>query len=217
MRKGAEVGVLLLWADAVLAPKPELKPNEWIQIERSELGPGFSPGLVWAPNLRRFIFFSGSISHHFKGERPYDVMSFDPADWKWRNELPPGVQQRGGETGMVRDVDFKTPYFAMEDAEGLVRPNRRHMTMYYQYAYAPWDNRVYALICGRTLCYDPQQREWKDLKPATSPMPEVGTARVSLSWAALCSDTVNRSLALGKWKTLGGTRDHGRHAAHDGL
>ncbi|MCX7591872.1 MAG: hypothetical protein N2255_09625 [Kiritimatiellae bacterium] len=172
------------------------EPNKWVQIEGSQLGPGFSPGLVWAPNVRRFVFFAGGISHHFKGERPYDVMSFDPASRKWRNELPAGAEARGSETGMVRDVDYKTPYFAMEDLEGFVRPNRRHMTMYYHYTLAPWDNRVYALICGHTLSYDPATRTWKDLKPAASPVPEVGTARTGLSWASLCADPVNREVVL---------------------
>jgi hypothetical protein len=167
----------------------------WTQIQGSMLGPGFSPGLVWSPEIKRFVFFCGSVSHSFSGERPYDVMSLDPSAPQWRNELPAGAKGRGSETGNVRDVEFKTPYFDMADKDGLVRPNRRHMYMWYQYARTPWDGQVYALICGRTLRYTPSERTWQNLKPAASPMPEVG-ARGGLSWSAMCADPVNREIVL---------------------
>lgn len=169
--------------------------NAWTMLGNSQLGPGFSPGVVYSPELKRFVFFCGSVSHEFRGERPYDVMSLDPAERLWRNELPTAAAARGGETGMVKDVEFKTPYFEMQDLEGVVRPNRRHTTMWYQYAYAPWDGRVYALICGRTVAYDPKTRTWEDLKAPPGPMPEVG-GRGGLSWSAMCADPVNKEIVL---------------------
>lgn len=173
----------------------ESEANAWTKVSEDGLGPGFSPGLVWSPELKRFIFFCGSITHHFKGERPYDVMSFDPAAKTWRNDLPKGAEARGGETGNVKDVDFKTPYFEMADKEGLVRPNRRHTYMWYHYAAASWDKKVYALLCGRTVTYDPEARVWTDTKAAPGPMPEVGT-RGGLSWSAMCADPVNKEILL---------------------
>jgi hypothetical protein len=198
--KSIRMAVLsLMFAGASLAGEPAAPApsnDPWIKIENSLLGPGFSPGLVWSPELKRFVFFCGSITHHFKGERPYDVMSLDPVNPVWRNDLPEGAEGRGSETGNVADVDYKTPYFEMADKEGLVRPNRRHMYMWYHYALAPWDNQVYSLICGRTLRYDPKGRVWKDLKPAgPGPMPEVG-GRGGLSWSAMCADPVNREIVL---------------------
>ncbi len=169
--------------------------NQWTKVSEDGLGPGFSPGLVWSPELKRFVFFCGSITHQFKGERPYDVMSFDPVDSKWRNELPKGAEARGGETGNVRDVDFKTPYFEMADKEGLVRPNRRHTYMWYHYATPSWEGKVYALFCGRTVSYDPKERVWADTKAAAGPMPEVG-GRGGLSWSAMCADPVNKEILL---------------------
>ncbi|MCX7805425.1 MAG: hypothetical protein N3A38_09585, partial [Planctomycetota bacterium] len=112
----------------------EQPANGWAKVSEGNLGPGFSPGLVWSPDLKRFVFFCGAVSHHFTGERPYDVMSFDPADAKWRNELPKGAEGRGGETGNVKDPGFKSPYYAFGDEEKLARPNRRHMCMWYHYA-----------------------------------------------------------------------------------
>jgi hypothetical protein len=172
--------------------------NTWGKVDdpATGLGPGHSPAVVWSPELKRFVYFSGGVSHEFKGERPYDILSLDLGARTWRNELPKGAEDRGGPTGNVKDVDYKTPYFEMQDIAGLRRPNRRHMTMYNQYALAPWDDKVYLLICGRTLSYDPAQRTWEDLKPLTGPMPEVGTARVSLSWAAMCADPVNQEVVL---------------------
>ncbi|HUT35926.1 MAG TPA: kelch repeat-containing protein [Planctomycetota bacterium] len=170
--------------------------NEWVKVSENAVGPGFSPGLVWSPEIKRFVLFCGAVSHHFKGERPYDVMSFDPVGRTWRNELPKGAEARGGETGNVKDVEFKTPYFAMADAEGLVRPNRRHLCMWHHYALAPWDGKVYALICGRVLCYDPRERAWKDMQAAAGPMPVTKHHRESLSWSALCADPVNREIVL---------------------
>jgi hypothetical protein len=190
--------ILILTATAVLggaALAAEPAANGWTKVSENGLGPGFSPGLVWSPELKRFVFFCGSVTHSFIGERPYDVMSFDPADSKWRNDLPKGAEDRGGETGNVKDVPFKSPYYAFADDGGLVRPNRRHTYMWYHYAAPPWDNKVYALFCGRTVSYDPKERIWKELKPAGGPMPEVG-ARGGLSWSAMCADPVNKEILL---------------------
>jgi len=177
-------------------PASESAPNEWAKVSENGLGPGFSPGLVWSPDLKRFVYFCGAISHHFTGERPYDVMSFDPAEAKWRNDLPKGAEGRGGETGNVKDASFKSPYYVLGDDEGLQRPNRRHMCMWYHYTLAPWDGKVYALICGRVLCYDPKERSWKDMKAPAGPMPQSNAHRESLSWSALCADPVNKEILL---------------------
>lgn len=174
----------------------ESAANTWTKVSENNLGPGFSPALVWSPELKRFVYFCGAISHEFKGERPYDVMSFDPADTKWRNDLPKGAEDRGGETGDVKDAPFKSPYFAFGDDAGLQRPNRRHMCMWYHYALAPWDGKVYALICGRVLRYDPKERVWEDLKAPAGPMSSTNHYREGLSWSALCADPLNKEIVL---------------------
>src|SRR4029079_2037826 len=86
------------------------EPNQWLKASDNGLGPGFSPAVVWSPELKRFVFFCGAVSHMFTGERPYDVRSCDPADGLWRNDLPKGAENRGSETGNVKDVSFKSPY-----------------------------------------------------------------------------------------------------------
>jgi len=188
--------VMMAGPTGAIAHSAERPANEWVKISEGNLGPGFSPGLVWSADLKRFIFFCGAVSHHFTGERPYDVMSCNPVDSKWRNELPKGAEGRGGETGNVRDPGFKSPYYAFGDDEKLARPNRRHMCMWYHYAVAPWDGKVYMLICGRVLCYDPKERTWKESGAQPGPMPLTGGHRESLAWSALCADPVNREIVL---------------------
>jgi len=170
--------------------------NRWEQISENAVGPGFSPGLVWVKDLGRFVRFGGQVSHAFRGERPYDVQTFDVAERQWFNHLPKNAKERGGETGFVKDPGFKSPYFAMKDNAGLVAPNRRHMRMWYKYALAPWDEMIYALVCGRTLRYDPKARAWKDLDPKTGPSPKTRSFSVALSWAAMCADPVNKEIVL---------------------
>ena len=184
----------LVLVHAVVGAEPEV--NRWTRVADSDLGPGFSPGLVWSPELKRFVFFCGAVSHHFTGERPYDVQSFDLADRKWRNELPKAAANRGGETGNVKDVPFKSPYYAFGDDDKLARPNRRHMCMWNHYTIAPWDGKVYMLICGRVLSYDPKERAWKETGAPAGPMPLTEGHRVSLSWSALCADPVNQEILL---------------------
>lgn len=174
--------------------EPEL--NKWLKSSENEVGPGFSPGIVWSPELKKYIYFGGVVNHSFKGDRPYDIMSFDPTDKKWKNELPKGAENRGGETGFVNEVIFKTPYYGFGDSEGLLIPNRRHTCMWYHYALAPWDGKVYALICGRVLSYDPKERVWNDTKAPAGPMPNTDSHRSSLSWSAMCADPVNKEILL---------------------
>lgn len=193
-----KTGLFVLLAPAWAEGTPAAEPasQAWVKIDENGVGPGFSPGLVWSPELKRFVFFCGAVSHQFAGERPYDVQSLDPLQKAWRNELPKGAAGRGGETGHIKDVPFKSPYYAFGDDEGLPRPNRRHTSLWYQYALAPWDGKVYQLVCGRMLCYDPVARVWKDLKAPAGPMPETTTHRGGLSWSALCADPLHKEILL---------------------
>jgi hypothetical protein len=168
--------------------------NTWEHVTENAVGPAFSPGFVWSSDLGRFVFFGGRVSHAFKGERPYDVQTFDVAKKQWFNHLPEAAKDRGGETGPVKDPGYNSPYFRMKDKTGLVAPNRRRMTLWYKYAFAPWDGRIYMIACGHTLRYDPKERAWADRKPKTGPVP--GSNSPVLAWAAMCADPVNKEIVL---------------------
>jgi len=174
----------------------ESTPNTWVKVSENAVGPRFSPALVWSKDLKRFLLIGGRISHSFRGERPWDVQSFDVKDRKWRNHLPAGAEKLGGETGNVKDPGYKSPYFVMKDKLGMNRPNRRHMVMHNMYAMPDWESSFYGLACGHTLKYDPAARTWKDLKPKVSVLPESSSFKGTLNWAAVCGDPVNRELVL---------------------
>jgi len=185
-------GVLMMGVGAADA----VPVNTWRPLSENQVGPRWSPGLVWSAQLKRFVLIGGRVSHQFKGERPYDVQSLDVKTGQWRNDLPTGAETRGGQIGFVTEPGFKTPYFALEDKERLVRPNPRQFTLWYQYAYVPWDGTVIVLLCGRTLRYDPAARTWQDLKPPTGLVPVSRSTKTSLNWAAMCADPVNREIVL---------------------
>jgi Galactose oxidase, central domain len=173
-----------------------LAPNTWVKVSENAVGPRFSPALVWSKEAKRFLIIGGRISHSFRGERPWDVQSFDVKDRKWRNQLPEGAKKLGGETGNVKDPGYKSPWFVMKDKLGMNRPNRRHMVMHNMYAMPSWQSAFIGVACGRTLKYDPAARVWKDLKPQVSVLRESSSFKGTLNWAAVCADPVNRELML---------------------
>jgi hypothetical protein len=182
---------ILLFAVLVASVSADAEDsNQWIQVSEDAVGPRHSPGLVWSEELDRFVLFGGAVSHHFQDERPYDVQTFDLASRQWFNHLPGQARSRGGETGNVEDPGYKSPYFALVDNDGLVAPNRRHTVMWYKYAHAPWDGKIYSLVCGRTLCYDPKLRQWNSLQPNASPSPSAPSYKRGLAWSATGADLV---------------------------
>jgi len=181
---------------------------EWTKVADDQIGPRVSPALFWSAERGRFVLAGGVVSHEHKRPLPYDVMSFDAEQGRWENELPPAGAKWGGEFGPVAEPGFATPYFETADRDRVVRPHPHHALMGYQAALAPWDGKLYALVCGRTLRYDPAARNWTDLKPASvskgastdgsaeGPAPVSKSYKESLNWGALCADPVNRELVL---------------------
>ena len=195
------VVVILGVSSFVEAVEREPVVNRWRALLQNEVDPRFSPALVYSAELKRFVLLGGTVSHSFTGERGYDVQSFDPAwfdaaslDRKnpraWENELPAAGESWGPRTGVVNAPGFSTPYFAMKDKAGVVRPNPRHMVLHYQYALAPWNSSVYALSAGHLLRYDLKARTWEELGPEVSPAPAARSYKQSLNWRALFADPV---------------------------
>lgn len=187
---------MVIWAALGAMFAERVDAGAWTKVADDQIGPRQSPALFWSPKQQHFVLLGGIVSHEHKGDQPYDVMSLDLAKGQWCNDLPAGAEKRGGESGAVSNPGFKSPYFEFVDREGIARPHPHHALMGYQFAYAPWDDKVYALVCGRTLCYDPALRTWKDMQPAISPAPLSQSYKESLNWGTLCADPVNRELVL---------------------
>lgn len=171
-------------------------PNEWQQVVQGEEDPRVSPALVWSAARGRFLLISGMISHQHQGPFRYDILSLNPETNVWENELPPYGQDWGKTVGPVEPAEFKTPYFAIEDAAGNVRPWRRQAKTWYLGQVTPWDDQFYTLMCGHTLRYDPRERLWQNLEPETAPAPKSRSYKESLNWSAMCPDPVNQELLL---------------------
>lgn len=170
--------------------------EEWTKAADGQIGPRQAPALFWFPQRKQFILLGGLVSHEHQGDRPYDVLAWDDSAKQWRNDLPPAAQARGEEFGPVSDPGFKSPYFELADRDGLARPQPQQALLGNQWAYAPWDGKVYALMCGRTLCYDPVARQWQDLQPSVGPASPTRSYKESLNWGALCADPVRREIVL---------------------
>ncbi len=174
-------------------PFAGLAANTWQPVSSDNVGPRFSPGLVYVPKLQRFVLFAGRIIG--RNPRPYDVQSFNASRRIWENDLPEAAKDRGPLHGNVRTVKFGNR-FQMADADGLVRPTTGLTKMAYSYALAPWDGKIYTLVCGRMLCYDPVTRVWKDLDAPVGPAPKADHDEATLNWGAICADPVNREILL---------------------
>ncbi|HSI33057.1 MAG TPA: kelch repeat-containing protein, partial [Tepidisphaeraceae bacterium] len=170
--------------------------NDWRVVAEDGAGPRVGPAVVWSAERGRFVMVGGTISHEKKPPFVYDVVSLDEKGGQWENELPTGGESWGPAVGVVTPPGFKTPYFSMKDEGGNVRLWQRHARLAYNGRVAPWDGKFYALVCGRTLAYDVSKREWRDLKPATGPVPETKSEREGLNWHSICADPLNKEMVL---------------------
>ena len=187
------VGIL-----ASLVSVAHLSPTfaQWTKLADDQIGPRQSPALFWSPERKSFVLLGGIVSHMEKGDQPYDAMTLDVAARQWKNDLPPGAATRGSEVGTVKNPGFKSPWYELGDLDGVVRPHNYHALLGNQAAFAPWDGKVYALVCGRTLRYDPVARTWEDRDPPRGPAPLSRHFQESLNWGSLCADPVNREIVL---------------------
>jgi hypothetical protein len=166
----------------------ELPANTWGKLSEGGIGPKFSPGMVYAPKLKRFVLVGGAISRYPKGGPfPYDVLSAAPGSRKWRNEFPKGVDWTP-EFGPAKVPAWKSWRFSTKDEKGNVRPHMRHTRMYYQYCLDTDQNCVWAIINDRTMRLDLATMTWEDLGYK-------GTPR-GLLWASMCYDPVNAEVVL---------------------
>ncbi|MFO7900065.1 MAG: kelch repeat-containing protein [Planctomycetota bacterium] len=166
----------------------ELPANTWAELSQGGIGPKFSPGMVYAPKLGRFVLIGGAIGRYPKGGPfPYDVLSAEPGGGKWRNEFPKDTDWQP-ELGPAKVPPWKSWRFSTKDVKGNVRPHMRHTRMYYQYCLDTDRNCVWAIIADHTMRLDLATMKWEDLGAK-------GTPR-GLKWASMCYDPVNKEVIL---------------------
>jgi len=180
---------------ALTAAAADPPANTWRKVAENQVGPRSHAPLVHLPGSG-FAVLGGYVRHDHRGDRPYDVQAFDAATATWKNVLPDAAKGRGKDVGPISDPGFKSPYFEIADKDGVARLHPQQARFDNQFALAPWDGCVYALVCGHTVKYDPKARTWIDLAPKTSPVPVEKSFHDSLCWGAMCADPVHREIVL---------------------
>ena len=157
--------------------------NEWVRLEKAEVGARPDPMLVYDATARRFLVLGGDVEADKKtGVRPYDDLALDVESGQWENLFPPGKEWGPRFGGCAAALPGWAYGEAYRDKEGNFRPKVR--LVYQQYAYASEAKQVAVFVQGKTLAYSPAERLWKDLAPKASPAERLeGTA---LCWGSMC-------------------------------
>jgi len=180
-----------------LSHASELPTNTWVKLSEGGIGPKFSPGLIYAPTLKRFVMIGGAIGRYPKGGPfPYDVLSAAPASGEWRNEFPQGSGWTP-EVGPAKVPAWKGYRFSTKDVKGNVRPHMRHTKMYNQYCLDTDQKALWSIIGSRTMRLDLGTMKWEDLGVFQVGSNTVAKAApLGLMWASMCYDPVNKELVL---------------------
>jgi RNA polymerase sigma factor (sigma-70 family) len=175
--------------------------NSWVKIEKSKTGGRLSPAFVYVPHRDRFVVAGGGVSHGVR-VRHYETEELDLASGKWVNAYPKGAPASyAPEAGPTKISAGRGKEHPFKDAAGFLRLPMiwdnfgRTSRVHFSYAYDPTAKRFYLASRGKTLCYDPDTRAWKDTGAAG------GTGR----WGSMCFDPVNNEiLAVGGMTSLPG-------------
>lgn len=206
------LGAILLTLGARQEPA-----NTWVELRKDPAGARRGSSLRYAPDAGAF-FLWGFMDHdpdmpqeHPLVEVPeYDMVSFAPAEGRWRNhfpkereeewarKLPPASVPRtysGITTGSERTVLRGTT----RDRGGAPRPDLN--IVFDQVAWHPGSKSLVYFTGGLTAAYSVEGRRWSDLAPSHAPPPVVG--------GSLAHDPLNDEIVL-----FGG--GHVAEAAADG-
>ncbi len=202
----------------------DLPANRWVEIARDAVGARPGSAVRYAAGSKQFVLWGFmNDDPDLLQEQPlmripeYDVVSFDPAEGRWRSALPPGWEElwskqlplsyiprtyAGITTGSERTVMRSST-----DEEGAApRPDLN--VVYDQVAYRPGDDSLYYFTGGLTARYDVTNERWKDLKPRRSPPPVLG--------GSLAYDPVNDEIVLFGGGHVAERGPDGRVSGHTG-
>ncbi|MSQ97370.1 MAG: hypothetical protein EXR98_22845 [Gemmataceae bacterium] len=172
-------------------------PNTWTKLDAAAIvDRRWDVPLGYDPVAKRFIILGGRSTYaDYKKPRSYDVLTLDPKSNEWENAFPPG-KDRGPKRGAGTAPEWKGEVWGFRDLEGNVRPN---WTIYgtfslgQKYDYDPDTKAFYFYAGGSTFNYEPGERKWTDLQPATHPEKELGG---TLLWSSMVYDSRNKQFVL---------------------
>jgi hypothetical protein len=168
----------------------ELPPNQWVEIRKNSAGARPGSAVRYVPESHAF-FLWGYMNDdpELLQEQPlmqipeYDVVTFDPADGRWRNHFPPEWEELWSKrlplayvprtySGITSGSERTVLRGATHDKEGAPRPDLN--IVFDQVVYVPSIHSLVYFTGGLTAAYDPVARRWTNLAPAHSPPPVLG-------------------------------------------
>ncbi len=187
------LGALLFFS----SPGYAAPPNTWTKLDAATVvGRRWDVPLGYDPVAGQFAILGGRSSYaDYRKPRSYDVLNLDPKSSEWENSFPPG-KDWGPKVGAATAPSWKGEAWGFRDLEGTVRPN---WTIYgtfslgQKYDYDPETKAFYFYAGGSTFKYEPGERRWTDLQPATHPEKELGGV---LLWSSMAYDAHNRQFVL---------------------
>jgi hypothetical protein len=197
------------WYVAVLsclgASAAETAPaNRWVEVAKDQAGARPGSAIRYVPESHAF-FLWGYMNDdpELLQEQPlmqipeYDMVTFDPAEGRWRNQFPPGWEELWSKrlplaylpraySGITSGSERTVLRGATQDKEGAPRPDLN--IVFDQVVYAPAMHSLVYFTGGLTAAYNVVQRRWTDLAPAHSPPP--------VSGGSLAHDPVHDEIVL---------------------
>src|SRR5262245_27778043 len=92
--------------------------NTWTKLDQATIvGKRWDVPFGYSPELGRFIVLGGrSTFADYRKPRSYDVLTLQPANTTWENELPPG-KDWGPKTGATSAPAWKGEIWGLRDLE----------------------------------------------------------------------------------------------------
>jgi N-acetylneuraminic acid mutarotase len=190
MRARSCIATFLLFA-AVSAAE-ELPLNRWVAVRKDSAGARPGSAIRYVPESHAF-FLWGYMNDdpELLQEQPlmqipeYDMVSFDPANGRWRNHFPsewaklwskrlPLAYVPRTYSGITSGSERTVLRGATNDKEAAPRPDLN--LVFDQVAYVPSRRSLMYFTGGLSPAYDPAARRWTDLAPPHSPPPVLGSS-----------------------------------------
>jgi N-acetylneuraminic acid mutarotase len=188
MRAHSCVATFLLFA-AVSAAE-ELPLNHWVEVHKDSAGARPGSAIRYVPESHAF-FLWGYMNDdpELLQEQPlmqvpeYDMVTFDPANGRWRNHFPLGWAKLWSKrlplayvprtySGITSGSERTVLRGVSNDKEAAPRPDLN--IVFDQVAHVPSRHSLMYFTGGLSAAYDPTARRWTDLAPPHSPPPVVG-------------------------------------------
>jgi len=198
--------VLILVITGLLQFVYAQEKNSWVILSENQSGNRRAPGLIYASSTNEIILFCGARRRVSNELYPYNILSYQIDNKKWMNDIPDGFKKISVKEGTIENIKFNTPYFTMKDVEGNNQLNPEQLPIYNQYAYAPWNHKIYFIATNHFISYDLKTKKFEQILTGNDPLEPQQGFRSSYAWGSMCADQLNEEVVLfcGKYDTQRG-------------